>query len=177
MAYNIHPILVHFPIALLFLYSVIKILPFEKWLPNISWLQIQRFLLLIGVLGIFGALQTGEIAEELTRANSQLVEMHALFANATAWFYGLLLTGEILAFLNIKIFTNPKYSFIANYSNIINILASLQKLINHKILSKVLALFGLISITITGLLGGVIVYGTTADPLAGTVLKLLGISL
>ena len=177
MAYNIHPILVHFPIALLFLYSVIKILPFEKWLPSVSWLQIQRFLLIFGMLSVFTALQTGEIAKELTRANSQLVETHALFANATSWFYGILLVGEVLAFLNTRIFANPKYSFFANYSKITTILNSLQKLINHKILSKVLALFGLISITITGLLGGVIVYGTTADPLAGTVLKLLGISL
>jgi hypothetical protein len=37
-------------------------------------------------------------------------------------------------------------------------------------------LFGLLAISLTGLLGGVLVYGTSADPIAGLVLKLLGIN-
>ena len=76
MTYNIHPLFVHFPIALLFVYSIIKILPLQKWLPNVAWKHIERVLLLVGVLGAFAALSTGEIAEHLTRPNHDLVETH-----------------------------------------------------------------------------------------------------
>lgn len=43
-------------------------------------------------------------------------------------------------------------------------------------LISLLAVVGLFAITITGVLGGSIVYGTTADPLAPIVLKMLGLN-
>ncbi len=56
---------VHFPVALLLFYSIIKILPWSKWFPNVSWKHIERALLLAGVLGAFVSLSTGEVAEHL----------------------------------------------------------------------------------------------------------------
>ena len=80
MMYNIHPLFVHFPIALLLIYSIIKILPLQKWLPAVAWKHIERALLFFGVLGAFAALSTGEIAEQMTRPNNDVVEAHSLFA-------------------------------------------------------------------------------------------------
>lgn len=169
MTYNIHPLFVHFPIALLFVYSLIKIIPFQKWLPNISWKHIERALLLIGVLGAFVASSTGEIAEHLVRPNEQLVEMHAFFASLSTWLYGLILLGEVLYFLT---------PFIASKLSITplnTLLSYIQKILQNRIVSNILAFLGLVAISVTGLLGGVMVYGVSADPVAGIALRVLGI--
>lgn len=169
MTYNIHPIFVHFPIAFLIIYSAIKILPVERWITSVSWRPIQRLLLVVGVIGAFVSNSTGEMAEDLVNASHDLVEMHAFFAGASTWIFGILLVGEILFLLN-------RYFATRNIQTPINkILISIEKIINQKILSSTLALLGLIAIFITGLLGGVIVYGVSADPIAPFVLKLLGL--
>ena len=170
MTYNIHPLFVHFPIALLFIYSLIKILPFQKWLPNVSWKHIERTFLLVGVLGAFAASSTGEIAEHLVNPNRQLVEIHSFFATLSTWLYGLLLLGEILYFLTPLIITK------LSISPLTKLLSFIQSILQNRIFSKILAFLGLIAISVTGLLGGVIVYGVSADPIAGIVLQILGIT-
>ncbi len=169
MTYNIHPIVVHFPIALLLVYSVIKILPWKKWLPNFAWKDIEIVLLTFGLLGAFASSSTGEIAEHLVRPEERLVETHAFFAALSTWLFGLLLAGEILSYLNIKFLSRPEFAKYQKWPNLV------AKILTEKTLSKVLAFLGLIAIFMTGLLGGVMVYGVTADPLAPVVLKLLGL--
>ena len=171
MTYNIHPLFVHFPIALLFIYSIIKIIPFHIVLPNVSWKHIERVLLLAGVLGAFVSSSTGEIAEHLVESNRQIIEMHKLFAAASTWFYGLLLLGEALYLLNPIISLKLQIPPLNNFLNFI------QKILTNRILSIILTLLGLVAISITGLLGGVLVYGVSADPVAPVVLRLFGISL
>lgn len=171
MTYNIHPIFVHFPIALLFLYSFVKILPFKRWFPRVAWKDIERALLLVGVLGAFAALATGETAEHLVGPNRELVNMHSTFATLATWLYGALLVGEILSVIN-PIFL-PKISS----PGVTKFAQALEKLLCNNGFSKLLAFCALIAIFVTGLLGGVMVYGTTADPLAPTVLSILGITL
>lgn len=168
MTYNIHPIFVHFPIAFLFLYSIIKIIPFYKWFPKIAWRDIKLILLVVGVMGAFIANSTGEIAEHLVRPDHDIVEMHALFASMSTWFYGLLLLGELVIFIN-------PFVLKLNLPKTSGLLIFIQNILTHKIISTALALLGFIAISITGLLGGVMVFGTTADPIAGVVLQILGI--
>lgn len=169
MTYNIHPIFVHFPIAFLVLYSVIKILPIEKWITSVSWRPIQRLLLLVGVMGAFVSNSTGEMAEHIVKANHNLVEMHSFFAGASTWIYGILLAGEFLFLLN-------NYFVRKNIKTPIDkFLKSIEQIINQNIFSILLAFLGLIAISITGLLGGVIVYGVSADPIAPFVLRFLGL--
>ena len=171
MTYNIHPIFVHFPIAFLLLYSFIKIVPLYKWFPRVAWKQVELVLLLAGVIGAFVANSTGEIAEHLVRPDHNLVEMHATFASISTWVYGLLLIGEALSVLTINII--PKIGI----PKLTSFLVSIQKILTNRTLSIILALAGLVAISVTGLLGGVMVYGTTADPIAGVVLQLLGLSI
>jgi uncharacterized membrane protein len=169
MSYNIHPLLVHFPIALLLVYSVIKIIPLRKWFPNVSWKHIERALLVFGILGAGAALLTGETAEYLTRPNHDLVETHSLFAATATWLYGILLAGELITFINPWIATKLKSPAL------LKTFSFLGELLRHPILSTTLAVLGLIMISLTGLLGGVMVYGTSADPVAPFVLKILGL--
>ncbi|MBP6908291.1 MAG: hypothetical protein KBB75_00510 [Candidatus Pacebacteria bacterium] len=170
MTYNIHPLFVHFPIAFLLLYSLIRILPFERLIPSLSWRHIQQVLLLAGILGAFLSNTTGELAEHLVRPEEALVEMHAFFALASTWIYGLLLGGEILFILN------PYLSKKLPLGSISTLLIKIEKLLTNRTLTLVLALLGVVAISLTGLLGGVMVYGTSADPLAPVILKILGLA-
>jgi hypothetical protein len=49
--------------------------------------------------------------------------------------------------------------------------------LTNKNLVITLVILGFIALFLTGVLGGVLVYGTTADPLAPFILKLLNINL
>ncbi len=171
MNYNIHPIFVHFPIAFLMLYSVIVILPLQKWFPSVAWRQIRNTLLIAGVIGAFVALQTGEIAEQLTQPNHDLVEMHSTFATIATFSYSLILAGEILGWIQGWAFRQmPSQRFQAVYIKV-------RSFPTHKFFVITLSLVGLVAIVVTGLLGGVLVYGLSADPVAPFVLRILGIVL
>ena len=154
---NLHPAIVHFPIALLFIYSVLKILPFYKWFPNVAWKHVERVFIIFGVLGALAAAVTGLIAKSIVHPDERLVLTHASFAVSTAFVYIILLISELVAIYHPAQF--PAINF-ANSSKV-----------------KWLALLGLILVFLTGLLGGVLAKGPSADPLAPILLKLLGISL
>lgn len=172
MTYNVHPILVHFPIAMLFIYSIIKVLPLKKWLPSVSWRDIERVLLVVGVLGAFAALATGDTAEHLVHPNRALVDAHSTFAGLATFIYGALLVGEIAAVINAK-----NYVYGKSWQWVSIILRFIETVLCNPVFSVILAIAGFIAISITGMLGGTIAYGLTADPIAPLLLKLLGISL
>lgn len=167
MNYNIHPIFVHFPIALLTIYSFIKVLPFNKFFKD-GKKTIERTFLFLGVLGAFFALNTGEIAEHIIKRNKDIVEIHSLFAGISTFIF------SFLTFLEISNILIKKNYFKGKISYFLSIISDISE---KNFLTNTLAIMGLLAIFITGLLGGVIVYGTTADPLAPILLKILGLSL
>lgn len=172
MTYNLHPLFVHFPIALLVLYSVLKIIPFQKWFPRFAWNDARRILLAVGVIGAFFALATGDTAEHLFKPNHQLVEMHSTFAALATWLYAALLLGEIAAALNVS-----KPARLFKIPGVAAISARLEQIFCNPLFSGIVAFIALIAIMVTGLLGGAMVYGATADPFASTLLQWLGITL
>lgn len=169
--YNIHPILVHFPIALLVLYSVVKILPLQRLFPQVAWRQIERMLLTFGFLGALAALATGDLAEQIAKPEHDIVEMHSTFADISTILYGFLLLGEVASILNGRIFADKHWYKTAKISRLF------ERVLCNRVFSILLSLAGLICITVTGLLGGVMVYGSTSDPIAPFVLKLLGLTI
>ena len=173
MTINIHPIIVHFPIAFLFLYSLIILLPVQKWFKNISWKTSEQLLLMTGTLGIFVAKASGSLAQQITQPNRQLSEMHELFANATTWFYLILLIIEFSPM--IISYIRKKKNLSQKIKPLIKLLQRVYKLLNKNWIINTSALLGVISLFLTGLLGGVMVYGISADPLAPFVLRILGL--
>lgn len=177
MTYNLHPIFVHFPIAFLLLYSVIKIIPFRKLFPKVSWKQTELLLLVVGILGAYLAAYTGEIAEKLVGPNKQLVNMHSNFASISIWTYSAILVGELLYFIlpiiSVKYNIQDKRERVLG--KLFKFLERVKNALTDNAVQTMLSIVGFVAISITGLLGGVMVYGLSADPIAGIVLKMLGI--
>jgi uncharacterized membrane protein len=72
---NIHPAFVHFPIALLVLYTILELLPLARLWPAVQWNPIRKFLLYVGTLAIVPTIVTGLMAAQLA-GESEIVEMH-----------------------------------------------------------------------------------------------------
>lgn len=168
MNYNLHPIFVHFPIAFFLLYSLLRLFPWPKKLPTVDWHLPRIVLLIVGLLGAWLANVTGEIASDLVRPDHALVEMHEGFAGASVNLYVVLLILELI------IFFPPQWLDNEAGRRLQPLLAKVKKLLSPW-LFRFLALVGAVLIAITGLLGGVMVYGVSADPLAAPMLKLLGL--
>ena len=166
---NIHPIFVHFPIALLTVYAILEMIHFRKLIYKIEFFYIKFLLLIIGTLGAFMSLATGDNAVRLHRDVRALVHLHSNFATATTLIFGLLLLVYIFDWVNL-VFDEKLFS--SKFSKI----WSLKKFVVHKVFSGpviiLLAILGLIALLITGALGGAIVYGVSGDPFTAFVYKL-----
>ena len=88
----------------------------------------------------------------------------------SSWIYAALLLGELLTVIKDKFAVK-----LETMLSVKKVITFVQKILTNEILSITLAFIGLVAISVTGLLGGVMVYGTSADPVAGIVLKILGI--
>ncbi len=160
---NIHPLFVHFPIALLFLWSLCELVPVSRWLPQIHWQSVRHFLIVVGTLGAYVTFLTGGLAEELI-GESRLVEFHSTFAGTVVIIYSIFL----LEFILEK--GRPLFEKFAvlKYTNWFLVL------IQNRILRTVLISAAFICLVITGALGGAIVYGSGGDPFTDLILKLFG---
>lgn len=138
-------------------------------MPETSALHARLIVLIGGVLGAFASSATGESAEHLVHPTRSIVEMHSFFAATSTWIYGLLLVGEVLRLAHTWL--------VSNYSqySLVKVLLCIERILSYPLVVGVLVVLGIVAISVTGLLGGVLVYGTTADPLAPVVLKLLGL--
>lgn len=162
---DIHPIFVHFPIALLTVYAVLELIRFEKITNQPYYFYVKGSLLIIGILTSSLALQTGEMAEDgVVRSLHDLVEMHSTFANISTWIFAVLAVAYAATWIS-KTEYNHKLSesFLAKIWNLLLMVTS--KIMNNSFIMIILALLGLGAITITGALGGAIVYGPDVDPI------------
>jgi hypothetical protein len=162
---NIHPIFVHFPIALLLVWSLLQFKKLEVWLPKISWKSVRDILLVVGFAGALAALLTGDIASEIV-GETALIETHSTFAIITTVLYGLFVV-ELMIKLVRPVWKMPALleKFTALYI----------KSIEASWLRALLVIAAILGLIVTGLLGGAIVFGTSADPLSGPILRLFGL--
>lgn len=176
---NIHPLVVHFPIALLTLYSLLEI----AWLFNRARTkklnQTKLFLLFVWTIGTFFALQSGELAQEyLGMKWSTLIHTHENFAQASYTTYIILSVYYLLTWVqstNIFLLLPEKigtqvqnaYKNLENNSIFSKFQEIILNIINRPYVKYVVFLWaaiGLLLLTITWALWGAITQGPDTDP-------------
>jgi uncharacterized membrane protein len=165
MNFDIHPIIVHFPIALLTIYSVIEVLRFKK-LNNLPYLfYVKAVLLIVGFLGAEIALATGEVAQHLLKSPSlrTLIHTHSTYAGIATFIFGVLAVIYLILWVS-KTECWSKALLKQGTGVILQKIQSVAELL-YKNIVPICAVLGLIAITITGALGGAIVYGKDIDPI------------
>ncbi|MCP9200005.1 hypothetical protein MKO06_08810 [Gramella sp. GC03-9] len=83
-----HPLSVHFPITLLLVASLFKLVGI--WIPTPTWRQGGSLLLALGVVGIWIAIYTGNLADGIVSrqiCDPTVLKTHENNAYLTAWFF------------------------------------------------------------------------------------------
>jgi uncharacterized membrane protein len=109
---ELHPKVVHFPVALLFTFALFELL--GTVLKKDYFHKAAHIILFLGVIGsVFAVLsgkQAGAANPNWTEASSELIREHASFANITMWYFvGVLI---IKTFLVVKKKMNQTFNYI-----------------------------------------------------------------
>jgi len=149
---NLHPFVVHFPVALLIIYSLLEFLSLFPFFKKKLWLKpVKAWFLFPGALGaIFGLLTGNAISGEFININD-LVEKHKFFAFVTTWIFCIIVLFYLIDFLSDKLEKNARW------------IVKTKNFLFDRHIIVLLAIFGGVSLLITGALGGAIVRGPDVD--------------
>ncbi len=172
MILNVHPIFVHFPIALLTTYGVLELIRFKKITSQPYWFYIKGMLVIVGAMASYVAAFFGDIAKSyITDSNSRaIISKHEFWAHLTIIIFTILAIGYVIQWLKKTVaiqFQKPIFS------RIWTIIINLQIIVTETKLTLLLALAGVLAITITGALGGTVVYGKGNDPFTDFIFNLV----
>ncbi len=164
MTPNLHPALVHFPIALLTLYAIFECARFKKLQQTAYWFYVKACLVIVGSMSSVATYISGDVIEELFDGNAKiehLIDVHSNFALATMITFAVL----ALSYLVQWIARDGMKKWPSLETNkIFQMKAKVSAFILKGPIVVPLALLGLALVTITGALGGSIVYGPDLDP-------------
>ncbi len=164
---NIHPALVHFPIAFFSLYAFLEILRF-KALQNLPfWFYVKAVVLFAGILSAPVVLLSGKISEDLLASDpyiGSIVEKHEFFAFLSCGIFGILFLVYVVAWY-------AKYKKEKGVVLESRLVSFVEKFLDKG--AWLLAIFGFVSILTTASLGGLMVYGPNNDPVLKAVYELL----
>ncbi|MDP3917211.1 MAG: hypothetical protein Q8Q42_02890 [Nanoarchaeota archaeon] len=150
---NMHPFVVHFPIALLSMYALMEFLAMSSLGKKSWWKPTKLSFLFPGILGAFFGLITGNIISEKIDSVQNLIETHEFFAWITTWIFGI-----IAVFYLVDLFDNK-----LRLNKYISMVMKIKDFFLNRYFIALLAIIGFVSLMITGALGGAIVRGPDVD--------------
>lgn len=114
---DLHPLVVHFPVALFIVYALTEIIGIVN--KSDKMLFTAHYLLLLGVVTAVGAVLTGNQAGEAAKLAAgtignyeELIESHETFATITLWFFLFVLIFRTYLVLKKKFVGRIRYLFI-----------------------------------------------------------------
>lgn len=163
---DFHPIIVHFPIALLTLYCVLELI--HRWTTQDFWKPMRAVLVVTGTIGAFIALQTGELAEGAFRGSPlrSVLELHSLLANVTTILFGVLSGAYVIDFFS-RHHAWERIRFVPH--TITTILDKTALIVLRTPLNYLLVIVAFSALSLVGALGGILVYGPDMDPVTKAV--------
>ncbi len=112
---NIHPLLVHFPIALLTLYAICELIRFKKITTKLYWFHVKAVLIIAGLVTAELALVSGEAIEHMFKEDNPIknaiVPIHAASAEGTVGIFFIL----ALSYLILWIEYDSTKTFLSKY--------------------------------------------------------------
>lgn len=166
---NIHPLVVHFPIAFLSLYAVLELIPFKKITKQSYWFYLKACLLLFGVIGAGIAVLAGQSIENQFGPRA-LISLHSKINETASFLFGLLLISYLVAWAK----KDSKESFVKKWIGPLwQVGVFLYQILYLTPLRIMLVFVALLLLTIGGALGGIIVYGPNLDPFTSVLYSLL----
>lgn len=176
---NLHPVIVHFPVAFLTVYAILEFLRLQVFIRQLFWFYLKAVLVVVGEIGALVATYTGSTARHELLSSGigdkslnlrAVVSLHETWSHLSVVIFGLLAAAYLVQWLNrLAVIDYIPSTFL---KSIWKLGTWLQHLLNETALVFVLAIAGLVSITITGALGGLIVYGPNSDPVVHLVYQL-----
>jgi len=153
---DLHPLVIHYPIAFLTTYAVFELLRFRRVLDLPYWFYIKAMLVVVGELGAIATVLTAVFSTSTLAGESPLADMYINFILITALIFGLI-----------------TLAYVSKYSGQSSALTMWSSFILKPIIIIPLATIGLFFIVVAGGLFGATVYGTHFDPLLAPIFKLL----
>jgi|GEM_PF-2030864 len=176
MNIDLHPIIVHTPIAFLAIYAALELLTvFKRLRFSKTFFVLKAFLLTVGFFGSIAATISGENALELHREflNAEIAHLHEEYGEMTRNVFGLL----FVAYLTMAATLYGQYmtSFSSKFPRVQNMIVRVGEFFKKYYgLAILLGILGLGLVSITGALGGALVYGTESkDPFIGLTVDLV----
>lgn len=155
--FNFHPLLVHFPIALLSIYSLLEFLRFRKILEWLPFTYMKGFLVILGSFFSLVTWFSGQLIEKQFSDQKKLVELHSHFAVMTIVIYGLVAAIYIWKFIELN-------ESIHRAIPLTRIWSQLYLVLNKPLILVSLAFIGFGMLLTTGAMGGMIAFGPNIDP-------------
>ena len=163
--------LVHFPIALLTIYALMEVLSYLFFRASTTALRVKGFLVIVGAASSVPTIVSGLMIKGQFMGDERLaqtVQTHQYFAFSTLILFSFLALIYAVLFLQ----ESPWQHRLATKRWWV-ILQAKAVCYQKTVLLPSLALIGLCLVTMTGALGGGLVYGPEIDPMVSFIYRLL----
>lgn len=161
---NIHPIFVHFPVALLTIYSIMEILQLPVLRQSRAWQLVKSVFAVLGGISTLAAFQTGEWAAG--EVSQGLIGVHSAWASGAVWLFMIMAVLYVVRLINTEAPRTKDWLWNTKYvRSVWDVLSRVTDwMVRQAWLLVIIGVLGIVVISVVGALGGAIAYGPDADP-------------